>query len=240
MPKPFTEWTVLPHGKLSRLDDNMLTVTGELHMPLGDFPRRMTVVRLSDARLVIYSAISLHESEMRELESFGVPAYLVVPGELHRLDAKVWKERYPLMKVLAPQGVRSKVEEIVPVDSTYVDFADPRVHFITVPGTAEHEVALEVKTDTGTTLVINDLIWNVNDRPGLSGWLFRVLGLTGKEPKIPRIVELRSIKAKGELQKQLEAWSRIPDLNRIVLSHGSIVTREPSATLVRLAEKLAA
>ncbi len=53
MPRPFKEWTVLPHGKLSRLDDNMLTVTGDLHMPIGDFPRRMTVVRLSDARLII-------------------------------------------------------------------------------------------------------------------------------------------------------------------------------------------
>ena len=59
MPKPFTEWTVLPHGKLSRLDDNLLSVTGDLPMPVGNFPRRMTVVRLHDGRLVVYSAIAL-------------------------------------------------------------------------------------------------------------------------------------------------------------------------------------
>src|SRR5690349_7983875 len=100
MPKPFTEWTVLPHGKLSRIADNILTVTGELHMPLGDFPRRMTVVRLASARLVIYSAIALHEDEMHALESFGVPSYLIVPNELHRMDARIWKERYPLLRVL--------------------------------------------------------------------------------------------------------------------------------------------
>ena len=51
MPKPFKEWTVLPHGKLARLDDNLLSVTGELQMPIGEFPRRMTVVRLRDGRL---------------------------------------------------------------------------------------------------------------------------------------------------------------------------------------------
>ena len=73
MPKPFKEWTVLPHGKLTRLDDNLLSVTGDLHMPLGDYPRRMTVVRLDDSRLAIYSAIALDEDEMHALEDFRCP-----------------------------------------------------------------------------------------------------------------------------------------------------------------------
>ena len=105
MPKPFTEWTVLPHGKLSRLDDNLLSVTGDLHMPVGDFPRRMTVVRLDDGRLVIFSAIALDETEMRALEAFGEPSYLVIPNDIHRMDAKIWKNRYPQMRVVAPAGV---------------------------------------------------------------------------------------------------------------------------------------
>jgi hypothetical protein len=164
----------------------------------------------------------------------------VVPNELHRLDARVWKERYPMMRVLAPRGVKSKVEEIVTVDATHLEFPDPSVRFVTVPGTDEHEVALEVKTDSGTTLVVNDLIWNLDDRPGFSGWLFRVLGFTGAEPKIPRLIELRAVKAKSELRAQLEAWASIPDLNRILVSHGDIVSRDPSAALTRLAGELAA
>ena len=48
---------VLPHGKLVQVDDDILTVTGEIAMPLMKFMRRMTVVRLSDGRLVIFSAI---------------------------------------------------------------------------------------------------------------------------------------------------------------------------------------
>jgi hypothetical protein len=58
--KSFNEWTVLPHGRLTRLDDNLLSVTGTLHMPpMGEVERRMTLVRLSDGRLVVYSAIAL-------------------------------------------------------------------------------------------------------------------------------------------------------------------------------------
>jgi hypothetical protein len=240
MPKPFTEWTVLPHGKLSRLDDNLLSVTGELHMPVGDVQRRMTVVRLHTGKLAIYSAIALDEAEMRALEDFGEPSYLIVPNDIHRMDAKIWKDRYPELVVVAPAGVRKNVESVVPVDRTTVDFDDSRVEYVTVPGTEEHEAALIVKTWSGTTLIVNDLIWNLDDRPGFGGWLFRVMGFTGSEPRIPSVVELREIKDKNALRAQLEAWARIPDLNRIIVSHGSIVTRDPSGVLSHLAQALAA
>ena len=46
MPKILEKWTVLPHGPLQSIDDGILTVTGDIPMPLGNFPRRMTVVRL--------------------------------------------------------------------------------------------------------------------------------------------------------------------------------------------------
>ena len=240
MPKPFSEWTVLPHGKLSRLDDNLLSVTGDLHMPVGDVQRRMTVVRLQNGKLVVYSAIALDEAEMRALEDFGEPAYLVVPNDIHRMDAKIWKDRYKELVVIAPAGVRKKVAEIVPVDRTTVDFADSRTKLVTVPGTEEHEAALLVTTWSGTTLVVNDLIWNLNDRPGFGGWLFKVMGFTGSEPRIPTVVELCEIKDKNALRRQLEAWARIPNLNRIIVSHGDVVTRDPSSVLINLAQTLAA
>lgn len=240
MPKPFTEWTVLPHGKLTRLDDNLLSVTGDLHMPIGDFPRRMTVVRLHDGRLVVFSAIALEEAEMQALESFGDPAFLIVPNDIHRMDAKIWKDRYPAMRVVSPAGVKKQVDEIVAVDDTAPNFGDPQVQFVTVPGTQEREAALVVRTWSGTTLVVNDLIWNMADRPGLGGWLFHVMGFTGKEPRIPGIVELREIKDKLALRSQLEQWASIPGLNRIIVSHGNIVSRDAKGVLDRLAESLAA
>ena len=240
MPKPFTEWTVLPHGKLARLDDNLLSVTGDLHMPVGDFSRRMTVVRLQDRRLIVYSAIALDEAEMSALEEFGDLSFLVVPNDIHRMDAKIWKDRYPNLQVIAPAGVKKQVEEVVKVEHTAPDFGDPLVEFVTVPGTQEHEAALLVKTWSGTTLVVNDLIWNLDDRPGFGGWLFHLMGFTGQEPRIPTIVELREIKDKPALRGQLERWARIPGLNRIIVSHGKIVTHDAPGVLDRLAVSLAA
>jgi hypothetical protein len=218
----------------------VLTVVGDLPMPLGTFPRRMTVVRLRSGKLVVYSAIALDESEMKELEGFGEPAYLVVPSDIHRMDAKIWKDRYPSMKVLAPAGVRKKVEEVVHVDQTTADFEDPGVSFIVVPGTDEKEAALVVETATGTTLVVSDLIWNVDNRPGIGGFLFKMLGMTGSDPKIPKVVVRKAIKDKAAVRKQLRAWAHINDLNRIIPSHGNIVTRDVPGVLTHLAEALAA
>ncbi len=237
---PFKKWTVLPHGKVATLDGNLLTVAGNLPMPLGGFPRRMTAIRLKDGRLVIFSAIALDEPEMAALESFGDPAFLIVPSELHRMDAKIWKDRYPTLAVIAPEGSREKVAEIVAVDATTADFNDPNVRYLTVPGTEGHEAALVVDSPSGTTLVINDLIWNVHDRPGFGGWVYRRLGLTAEKPQIAKVVRLRKIKDQSAVRAQLEAWSQVANLKRIIVAHGDIIERDPPAVLRALADSLAA
>lgn len=240
MAKPFETWTVLPHGRLSALDDNLLTVVGDLPMPGGGFPRRMTVARLRDGRLVIFSAVALDEPEMAALERFGTPTFLVVPSDIHRMDAKIWKGRYPSIVVIAPSGARKKVEEVVPVDATHIDFGDPSVRYLSVPGTRDHEAALLVETARGTTLVVNDLIWNVHHRSGLGGFLYRLFGITGPKPKIAKVVAARTIKDKQAVAAQLEAWARLENLNRIIVSHGEVIERDPPAVLRDLAQSLAA
>lgn len=241
MAKPHQEWTVLPHGKLKRIEHDLLTVTGTLNMPpMGEVHRRMTVIRLAGGRLVIYSAISLDEIEMHALESYGAPAFLIVPGDIHRMDAKPWKDRYPAMKVITPAGARHKVEEILPVDATAIDFSDPSVRFITVPGTGEKEGALVVETANGTTIVLNDLIFDLANRPGFSGWLFEAIGMTGKEPHIPLPIMLKEVKDKQAVAAQLDVWASLPKLKRVIISHGNIITDQPGATLKRISAELRA
>ncbi len=241
MSKPFSEWTVLPHGPLMHLDDNLVTVVGTMRMPpMGDVERRMTVVRLSDGRLVVYSAIALDEAEMLELEHFGWPTFLIVPSDLHRMDVKIWKDRYPAMTVVTPAGARAKVEKVVPVDAISVDFGDPAVRFLTVPGTGGREAALVVDTKNGTSLVLNDLIFNLANRPGLSGWVFKTIGMTGDEPHIAPPVRMRQVKDKQALGAQLERWSHLSSLKRVIVAHGDIIADDPAQVLGRIAKDLAA
>jgi hypothetical protein len=241
MAKPHNEWTVLPHGKLKRLEHNLLSVTGTMNMPpMGKVQRRMTIVRLDDGRLIIYSAICLDEVEMNALESYGTPAFLIVPGDIHRMDAKPWRDRYPMLKVITPAGAREKVNEIVPIDATTVDFGDPAVHFMTMPGTGDKEAVLVIETAIGTTIVLNDLIFDLANRPGLSGWLFKAIGMTGDEPHIPLPVKLKEVEDKQAVSDQLDRWASMPNLQRVIISHGDIITATPGAVLHRISSELRA
>jgi hypothetical protein len=241
MAKPFEQWTVLPHGKLTRLADNLLSVTGSMHMPpMGQVDRRMSVVRLTDGRLVVYSAIALDAAEMSVLEEFGAPAYLIVPSDIHRMDVKSWKDRYPALRVVTPPGSRAKVEKVVHVDAVDVDFGDPTLRYVVVPGTAEREAGLVIQTSSGTTLVLNDLIFNLPNRPGLGGWFFKLIGMTGDEPHVPPLIKKRLVKDKDALRAQLETWAQLPSLQRVIISHGSIIETDAAGMLGRVAQELAA
>ena len=239
MTRPNEHWNVLPHGKLTPMDDGMLTVEGRIKMPLMDLPRRMTVVRLHDSRLVVWSAIALDDAAMATFEAFGRPAFLVVPNDHHRLDAKAWKNRYPELKVIAPEGAREKIANVVAVDTTSPDFGDPGVTFVTVPGTRAHEAALVVRRERGTTLVLNDLVGNIHAASGIDGWLLRLAGFAGDDAQIPRVVKMALVKDAADLRAQLLEWAELPGLRRIIVSHGDPIESEPQRTLRDLAASLA-
>ena len=239
MTTPAQQWRVRPHGELLAVDEGILTVVGPIRMPLGSFPRRMSVVRLSDSRLVVWSAMALRETEMAKFEAFGRAAFLIVPNDHHRLDANAWKERYPLMQVVAPQGSRAKVEKIVPVDTTVPDFGDPNVQFVTVEGTHDREAALIVHARNGTTLVLNDLVGNIRDASGISGWLLGLAGFAGTSARIPRVVKLNLVYEANALRAQLLQWAGMQSLKRILVSHGEPIETNPQQTLRDLARSLA-
>ena len=238
MTAPFKTWTVLPHGPVQAVNEKIRTVVGDIHMPIGDFPRRMTVARLRDGRLVIYSALSLDEGEMAALEAFGTPAFLVVPSERHRLDAPSWKARYPALTVIAPEGGRAKVEQAVPVDASEAEFGDPAVRLLDVPGTQRRENALEVEAEDGLTLIVNEIIADVHGIGGVRGWLLGLMGFAGDEAQTPVGPRLQFKQGKGELADQFRRWADRPDLKRIIVSHGDIVEGDPAAVLRRLAGAL--
>jgi hypothetical protein len=238
MPKFNEEWKVLPHGQVKAVDDRIVTVEGDIPMPLGKFPRRMTVVGLSRNRSAIFSAIALNESAMRKIEEMGKPSFLIVPNGHHRLDVRAWKQRYPRLKVICPPGAKESVLEAVPVDSTDDILGDKNVDFTIVAGTGEAEAALVVRRKSGTTLIVNDMIANVRHPRGLGAKIIaRLAGFGVKRPRVPRVAKRIMVEDRKELTRQLRQWSKIPELRRIVPSHGEIID-QPRPSLERMAEEL--
>lgn len=227
--KPHESWKVLPHGTLQKLSDKLYTVTGKLKMPLGETTRRMTVAQLEGGRLAIYSAIALDEPEMGRLEILGRPAFLIVPSGIHRIDAKPWKDRYPDLIVVAPAGAREKIGEVVSVDCAMVNLGDPSVRVMTVPGTADRELAMVA----GKTLVVNDIIFNLPKQKRIANWIFGALGFGPGHPTIPRIVARKLVDDESKLKAQLRRWAN-DGFERLLVAHGAPI-ENPRETLMALA-----
>lgn len=239
MPKLLEKWEVMPHGPLELIDDGILTVSGNITLPLGTIPRRMTAVALRSGGTAIYSAIALEEPEMARIEALGHPIWLVVPSDHHRMDARIWKQRYPDLRVVAPAGARSGVEEAVPVDSVTDPFQDPEVSFVTVAGTGSHEAALLVRRRSGTTLIVNDVIAHVARPLGLaSAVMARVMGMGVSEPEVPRTIRHLVADDRPALATQFCDWASEPDLRRIIVSHGDVIEEDPAGVLRHLANEI--
>jgi hypothetical protein len=219
------------------LDDDLWIVDGVIQMPPGPLPRRMTIARLASSDLVIFSAIALDDAGLNEVEKLGRPAFLVVPNAFHRQDAAFWKLRYPHMKVVAPEGARSAVEEVVHVDDTSGEFGDAGVRFVPVPGT-KGESALVVDHKSSVTLVVNDLIGNVQDARGLMKLALTLMGFAGRRPKVPRAFKSRAVDDPQMVARQFREWASLPGLSRIIMSHGTIIEEGAAQLLMQLADKL--
>jgi hypothetical protein len=227
MAKALDRWKVLPHDPIQKLEENLWYVRGML----GRIQRMMAVTRLGDGRLVIYNAVALDEPEMQELEAWGRPAFLIVPNAGHRNDAKIWKQRYPGLRVIAPAGAKRRVEEVLPVDDTGGDFGDPAVRFVAPDCTAARDCLLEVRSARGVTLVINDLVMNQPHQKGVGGLIFRALGFTGTAPKVAPLSRLMLVRDRAGLKSLLEQLAGTEGLVRVLVSHGQVIDRDPAAAL---------
>ena len=221
------------------LDDRIVTVEGDIPMPLGKFPRRMTVVGLSRNRSAIFSAIPLNEAGMRSIEQVGKPSFLIVPNGHHRLDAGAWKKRYPKLKVLCPPGAREAVSEAVAVEfhQGHIERQERRFRDRRRNREAPRRLFV-VRREGGTTLIVNDIVANVRHPRGLGAKIMaRLFGFGVKRPQVPRVVKRAMVENAEKLAAQLRDWSEIPGLERLIPSHGDII-EHPAPSLRQIANSL--
>jgi hypothetical protein len=230
-----SDWTVMPHGPIERLTDNLWRVRGELgRMPIG---RVMTLARRADGTVVIHNAIALEEPLMAEIEAWGRPSAILVPSRFHRLDAPAFAARYPDARVYCPARARAKVAQVVRVDGDYADFPPDRdVSLGHLDGTRDREGVLEVRSADGTTAVVNDILFNLPRLGGPLGLALRVDGAVGRL-RVPRSSRLLLVASRSALRAHLEQLAR-PDLRRVIVSHGDVVSEESAAALCSAAAEL--
>ena len=239
MPKFNDTWVVQPHGPLECLDDGLWTVEGEIVMPLGRFPRRMTIAALSEGRLAIWSPVPVDAATLRQIEDLGCITFLIVPGVGHRLDIRAWAARYRQAKILCPRGALEAVNEAVTVAATTDILDDAAVRFVAVTGVGKKDAALLIRREERLTLVVNDILANVRHPRGVGAKIMaRLFGFGIKRPRMPRPARRMFVKDGNLLAAQLRGWAADRALTRIVVSHGDVIEEDCRAVLERAAADL--
>ena len=231
MPKFHQAWTVLPHGPIEKLSDRLWRVEGAL----DSIKRVMSIAKRADGSLAIHNGIALGEAEMVEIEAWGTVSTVIVPNGYHRLDAKVFAERYPEARVLAPSGARKRVDQVVKTHGGYEDFGnDANVELVMLEGTKQREGAMIVR-GASTGLVFNDAVFNMPHASGFTGFVFRRVTDSTGGPRVSRLFRWLVLADKAPFRAQLEQLAKLPDLRHIVVSHHETITDDPAGTLARIA-----
>jgi hypothetical protein len=237
VPKSHTEWRVLPHRPLAQLSAGVWRLEGDLeNMPVK---RVMTIARRADRGLVVHNAIAADDATMAAIAALGEIRAILVPSGYHRLDAGVFHARFPGAQVICPPGAREAVEAVVPVSATYDSMAaDRAIELQTLDGTHGREGAMIVRDADGTTLVLNDLVFNMPHVGGFQGLVLRfVTGSTGA-PRVTRVARMFLVENKRALRAHFEKLAVLPELRRIIVSHHAVIDQDPGAVLAAVASTL--
>ncbi len=225
---------VLPHGPLTQLAPRVWQVTGSLRRMA--LPRNMTLWKMDDGGVWVHSAVACDDATMAEILAIGPPAVLVVPNGLHRVDAGVWKDRFPGIRVVCPEASRAKVEQAVKMDA--LDTEVPGVIVHAPPGLNATEHVYEVDAGAGKAIVVCDVLFNIgNEIPGFGGWMLKLMGSAGplKMTPLARLVLLQDGRA---FRGWLEGVAAAPDLALLCMAHGEAILADTALKLKEAAARL--
>src|SRR5690606_34827061 len=106
------------------------------------------------------------------------------------------------------RGSREKIAEVVDVDLTYDEYEspDPTVRFEHLQGVAEAEGAMFVRSPDGTSVVLNDVLFNMDRKRDVLGFLFTTLLGSAPGPRVSRLTKLALIKDKRALREDFERF----------------------------------
>lgn len=197
-----------------------------------DLVARMSVIRLSDGRLILHSPCEISPELKAAIEALGPVGWIVAPGNFHHLHVASAQAAFADAKTFICPGVEKKQPSLaydaLLGDTPPEDWAG-EIGTVLVDGNwIIDEVVLYHRASR--TLIVTDLIELIGDRTEGVGWqiwlwwkLFRMWNKPRPAPEYAMYWKNRK-RAAAALRRVLE-W----DFERIVIAHGDLVTENAHA-----------
>ena len=155
---------------LSPLTDDVWTVPHHFSAPALRIPLRMTVLRLGDGGLLLYSPVPLEGELPDQLAELGEVQHIVAPSRFHHLHAASAAALFPAAKLWGAVGLAKKRPDLqleeLPDASPW-----PGVELVRIEG-APLLNAVCLHHVAASTTVVCDLVFNMQDVRGWFGQLF--------------------------------------------------------------------
>jgi hypothetical protein len=217
---------------------NLLQLTPEIALmqyPLRgfgiDFGRTVTLLRLSDQRVIIHSSADFSAEDVETIGRFGRPGWLVDATLLHDTFARQARAAFPDLPYLAPNGFSRRTgvvtEALFPAPDDWAREVD--VHPIGgLRLTNEHALYHR----SSRTLVLADLLFHFP--PTTSGWAGFFVRQVMRLPRLLGLslffrMMIRDRAAFTASMKKILKW----DFTQIVLAHRMPILTNARAELVR-------
>lgn len=206
----------------------------------AEFLSRMTVIRLSDGRLLLHSPCEIDPQTRSEIEALGQVAYIMAPGSYHYFYVPSAQAAFPEAETYLCPGIERKRPDLdfdwLLADRAPEGWAADLEQVLVRGNRLMWEVAMFHKASK--TLILVDLLENFTDQTPEVNWTlkfwWKAIMHMWNHPKPAPEYQLGwkdKAAARQSLERILE-W----DFERVILAHGDLVEKDAQA-VVRAAWK---
>lgn len=180
----------------------------------------MTVLRLDDAGLLLYSPITMTPERRATVEALGPVTHLYAPNVFHHLRIGAWADSFPSARVHAPPGLSRKRPDLRidrihgSSEQAFANIIDERL----IDGFRLEESVLVYRP--ARTLVVADLVHNVGRPPDAWSKLYtRAMGFYDRVA-LSRMIRWIGFSDRAAARRSLHELLALP-FDRLVVGHGT-------------------
>jgi Domain of unknown function (DUF4336) len=181
----------------------------------------MTVLRLGDGGLLLYSPIAMTPERRAAVEALGPVAHLYAPNLYHHLRIGEWAAAFPSARLHAPAGLSRKRRDLR-IDRAHDAAPEPAfagiVDELRVEGFRLEESVLVYRP--ARTLLVADLVHNVG-RPQhpWSKFYTRTMGFYDRVA-LSRMIRWTAFSDRAAARRSLDELLALP-FDRLIVGHGT-------------------
>lgn len=216
---------------LQPLSNDLWTIFSPSKFLLFHVGTRMTVMRLSNGEVLLYSPVPINPALKKEIDDIGKVSHIVCPNNFHHLYASQAMALYPQACLHGPKALHKKRKDLnfshTLTDTPHADWQQD-IELITIEGSMMHETVFYHKPSK--VLITCDVVENFETSEHfLTRLWLKAGGCHGQIgwPRILRLVYLNRKKARSSLQKLFD----LP-FEKVVIAHGDILEKD-ARTLLR-------